>query len=291
MAVWRQGVTGALADNAVDMTLRQASNQERWSSGPADGSTSYQAITFHRRKSHVIQPAMPAYHGRAWLTVAFSMAMFNGFELITTYGDVLILGNFVEPDKIGIYNAAIRTAGIINFVLIAVSATATPKYAELYAKHQHNELRSYVSHTARWIFWPSLLGGILLILGGKYILLAFGPAFVDGYPVLVILVLSNLGMAATGNVDSLLIMTGQQRVCACVVVWTALAFIALNFTLIPLLGVIGAALAVWASLTFKFAWLVIIAKQRLGILALITLSWSRLRRRAAATASGPDPGG
>ena len=251
----------------------------------------YQAITFHRRKPHVIQPATPAYHGRAWLTVAFSMAMFSGFELITMYGDVLILGDFVEPDKIGIYNAAVRTAGIVNFVLIAVSAMATPKYAELYAKHQHDELRSYVIHTARWIFWPSLLSGILLILGGKYILLAFGPAFVDGYPVLVILVLSNLGVAATGNVDSLLIMTGQQRVCARVVIWTALAFIALNFTLIPLLGVIGAALAVWASLTFKFAWLVIIAKQRLGILALISLSWPRLRRRAAATAIGPDPGG
>jgi O-antigen/teichoic acid export membrane protein len=241
----------------------------------------YQAITVHSRKPHVTQPAAPAYHVRAWLTVAFSMAMINGFELITTYGDVLILGNFVEPDKIGIYNAAVRTAGIINIVLMAVSATATPKYAELYAKHQHDELRSYVFDTARWIFWPSLLGGILLILGGKYILLAFGPAFIDGYPVLVILVLSNLGLAAAGNVDSLLIMTGQQRVCARVMVWTALAFIALNFTLIPLLGVIGAALAVWASLTFKFAWLVIVAKQRLAILALVTLSWPRLRPRAA----------
>ena len=242
----------------------------------------YQAATFHRRKPHVTQPAPPAYHSRAWLSVALSMAMFNGFQLITTYGDVLILGNFVEPDKIGIYNAAIRTASIINFVLMAVSATATPKYAELYARGQHDELRSYVTHTARWIFWPSLLGGVVLILGGKYVLLAFGPAFAQGYPVLVILVLSNLWLAATGNVDALLNMTGQQRVCARIMVWTGLLFIVLNFTLIPWLGMIGAAVAVWASLTVKFAWMVIVAKKRLGILALATVPWPPLRRRAAA---------
>src|SRR5574338_137244 len=129
------------------------------------------------------------------------MAMFNGFQLIATYGDVLILGNFVEPDKIGIYNAAVRTASIINFVLMAMSATATPKYAELHARNQHDELRAYVVHTARWIFWPSLAGAIVLLVAGRYILLAFGPAFVDGYPVLCVLLLSNLVLAATGNVD------------------------------------------------------------------------------------------
>lgn len=241
----------------------------------------FQAMIFHRRKPHVAQPAPPAYHGRAWLTVAFSMAMFNGFQLITTYGDVLILGNFVEPDKIGIYNAAVRTASIINFVLMAMSATATPKYAELYARNQHDELRSYVTHTARWIFWPSLAGGVVLLLAGRYILLAFGPAFVEGYPVLVVLVLSNLVLAATGNVDSLLNMTGHQRVCARVMVWSGIAFVVLNFALIPFLGVLGAALAVWASLTLKFAWLVIVAKKRLGILALVTPSWPRLRPKAA----------
>ena len=242
----------------------------------------YQAVTIHRRKPHVTQPAVPAFHGRAWLTVAFSMALFNGFQLITTYGDVLILGHFVEPDQIGIYNAAIRTASIINFVLMAVSATATPKYAEFHARHQHDELRAYVTQTARWIFWPSLLGGLILIGVGKYVLLAFGEAFVAGYPVLVILVLSNLGLAATGNVDALLNMTGHQRACAWVMVWTGLVFIALNFALIPIFGVVGAALAVWASLTFKFAWLVIIAKKRLGVLALVTLPWPRPRRKATA---------
>ncbi|HII40549.1 MAG TPA: hypothetical protein HA326_04955, partial [Thermoplasmata archaeon] len=89
----------------------------------------------------------------------------------------------------------------------AMSATDTPKYAELYARNQHDELRAYVTHTARWIFWPSLAGAIVLVLAGRYILLAFGPAFVAGYPVLLILVLSNLVLAATGNVDSLLNMT------------------------------------------------------------------------------------
>lgn len=240
----------------------------------------WQALVFHRRKPHVAQPAKPAYHARAWLTVAFSMAMFNGFQLIATYGDVLILGNFVEPDKIGIYNAAVRTASIINFVLMAMSATATPKYAELHARNQHDELRAYVVHTARWIFWPSLAGAIVLLVAGRYILLAFGPAFVDGYPVLCVLLLSNLVLAATGNVDSLLNMTGHQKVCARIMAWSGIAFIVLNFALIPLLGMIGAAIAVCASLTLKFAWMVVIAKKRLGILALVTPSLPRLGRKA-----------
>ena len=227
----------------------------------------WQALVLHRRKPHVTEPAKPAYHGRAWLTVAFSMAMFNGFQLITTYGDVLILGNFVEPDKIGIYNASVRAASIINFVLMAMSATATPKYAELYARNQHDELRTYVTHTARWIFWPSLAGAIVLVAG---------------YPVLLILVLSNLVLAATGNVDSLLNMTGHQRVCARIMVWSGIAFIVLNFALIPLFGVVGAALAVCLSLALKFSWMVVIAKKRLGILALVTPSWPRLGRKAAA---------
>ena len=237
---------------------------------------------FHRSKSAVAETAPPVYYGRHWLSVSFPMAMFTAFQLITVYGDVLILGNFVEPDKIGIYNAAVRTASMINFVLMAVSATTTPKYAELFAQHKHDELRGYVAQILHWVFWPSLAAGLVIVLGGKLILSAFGPAFVEGFPVLVLLVLSYLTLAAVGNVDSLLSMTGHQRACARVMIWTAVVFVVLNFALVPFFGVLGAAISVWSASIVKSAWLVVIAKKRLGILALVTPPKLRLGRRAAA---------
>ena len=51
--------------------------------------------------------------------------MIDGFYLMLTYVDVLVLQIFVGPADIAVYYTAIKTLALINFVYFAVTAAST----------------------------------------------------------------------------------------------------------------------------------------------------------------------
>jgi O-antigen/teichoic acid export membrane protein len=70
--------------------------------------------------------------------------------------------------------------------------------------------------------------------------------------------------AATGPVDYLLAMNGHRRATVVILALSAGLNIALNFTLIPLLGMLGAALATTLAIAFSVTTAAIMAWMRLG---------------------------
>jgi O-antigen/teichoic acid export membrane protein len=93
----------------------------------------------------------------------------------------------------------------------------------------------------------------------------FGPEFTVGYPIMFILVIGLLARAATGPVEALMNMLGQQNVCAIVLFGAVALNVALNFALIPSYGLMGAAAATAISLTMVSVALFVMAKRRLGL--------------------------
>ena len=104
----------------------------------------------------------------------------------------------------------------------------------------------------------------------------FGPQFVEGYPVMLILVVGFLFRSAMGPAEFLLNMLGQQTACAAVLVTTAILNIALNLLLIPAFGLIGAAAATSASLVTAALLNYIAVSWRLGLDIAI---WRNVRKR------------
>jgi len=231
-----------------------------------------------------VQNARPTYHSLHWLRASFPFMLILTFQIILTDTDMIMLGGFVEPDQVAIYFASVRTANLVLFISFAVSALAVPKFAALHANAEKAELQRLVTAVVQWIFWPSLFFVIVLLIFGRPILSLFGPEFSDGYFVLALLILAHLVKAATGPIDHLLNMTGNQSATAWVLAGSGVINIFLNALLIPYFGLIGAAIATTVSIIVSTIWLLILVKYRLGMNAWI---FSRSKPIAEVT-SGVD---
>ncbi len=205
---------------------------------------------------------------RALLGTAMPMYASALADVVMTFSDVLILGIFATSAEVGIYTAAARTALLTRFVLLATSAVAAPRFAALHAANDADgvarlAVRSTILSTLSTL--PLLL---IYVLFPERVLSVFGPQFVAGAPVLLVLTLGQFVNAATGPVGYLLNMSGLHRIQGHIGVAGAVVTVGLCFALIPLWGPVGAAAANAIATAVCNLWQVYVAKTRLGILML-----------------------
>ncbi|OCO99624.1 MULTISPECIES: lipopolysaccharide biosynthesis protein [unclassified Ensifer] len=197
-------------------------------------------LTYRLRSRYVQGPRRIEL--RRWLKVSIPVFMVDGFGFLLTNSDVVIVGLYLEPDDVGIYFAAAKTMALVHFVMFAVKAAAGPRVSNAMARDP-SQIAGIAIESARWAFWPSLLVGALVLLAGPLLLSLFGPAFVTGLPLMMILFAGILAKAFVGPAETLLTMAGQQTLCVVLYAGALLANIALNLSLIPQFGLSGAAFA------------------------------------------------
>ena len=233
------------------------------------GCTLGQTFFLNRRLTTVVAPGPKAYAPRVWLTTAAPISLVEGFYVLLTYSDVIILTQFRPPQEVAVYYAAAKIMALVAFIYFAVAQTVAHKFSEYHVTGNHKRLADFLAQTIRMTFWPSLaLIAILLILG-EPLLRMFGKDFVVGYPLLFVIAIGLLARAAVGPAERLLNMLGERRSCAHAYAGAFLLNLALCFVLIPRFGAIGAAIASATALVFESAWLFLIAKIQLGLHCLI----------------------
>ena len=188
------------------------------------------------------------YEPRQWLAASLPMLAISGCEILLQNTDVLVLSRFTSPADVAVYFAAGKTMALIMFVHYAVGSATASRFASLKARGDEAGLREAVREAVRWTFGPSLAAAITILALGKPLLSLFGPAFVEGYPVMGILVFGYLARSAMGPAEFLLNMLGQQKRCAMSMMTAAALGIALNLALVPLYGITGAAVATATAL-------------------------------------------
>lgn len=224
-----------------------------------------QTLVLERRIAANTPPGKKSYDFRLWMTTALPLVLVLGFELLLQNTDILILSRYLGPSDVAIYFAALKTMGLVSFVHFAVGTAAANRFSALNALGESEQLGHAAREAVRWTFWPSLAGVVVLLALGQPLLRLFGEDFGSGYPVMFILACGFLLRAATGPADYILNMLGQQKICAAVLSLSAALNIALNFTLIPLYGLHGAAVATSASIAFASVTLWLVARRRLGL--------------------------
>jgi O-antigen/teichoic acid export membrane protein len=210
--------------------------------------------------------------------VSFPQFLVEGFYLLLTYCDVIILERFVSPGEVGVYYAATKLASLVAFVYFAVAAAAAHRFTELHVGERPEELSAFIGMSIRWTFVPSLAMAIVLLVLGKPLLWLFGPDFGAGYMILAILLVGLLARASIGPVEKLLSMLGHQSVTAGIYALAFVVNIALNFVLVPWFGLSGAAVATSAALVMESILLFAVAKRRLGLHVFI---WARSKPRTS----------
>jgi O-antigen/teichoic acid export membrane protein len=224
-----------------------------------------QMIVLNRRLGGHIEPGPKAYDFHGWLAISLPILMVEGFYLLLSYTDVLVLQQFRSSEEVGVYFAVVKTLALVSFIHYAMSATTAHRFAEYHALGDKARLSAYVAHAIKWTFWPSLAATILLLAMGKPLLWLFGPQFVVGYDIMFIAAIGLVVRSAIGPVERLLNMLGHQHICALAYALAFVMNVVLCVALVPRFGGHGAAAATSISLAFETVLLFWIVRRRLGL--------------------------
>ncbi|HTB04278.1 MAG TPA: flippase [Bradyrhizobium sp.] len=228
-----------------------------------------QMLVLNRRLDGHIEPGAKAYDFRGWLAISLPILLVEGFYLLLSYTDVLVLQQFRPSEEVGVYFAVVKTLALVSFIHYAMSATTAHRFAEYHAQGDSQRLSAYVAHAIKWTFWPSLAATALLLVFGKPLLWLFGPQFVGGYDIMFVAAIGLVVRSAIGPVERLLNMLGHQHICAMAYALAFVMNVVLCVALVPRYGGHGAAAATSISLTFETVLLFWIVRQRLGLHVLV----------------------
>ena len=191
-----------------------------------------------------VRQASEAFDTRYWIKTAAGLLVISGGQIIlSTNSDVLVVGSLLGAEAAGRYGAASQVASAVSFGVSAISFIALPVIADLYARQAMPKLQGLISHVARLGLVLSVPVLLILVVGAKPVLRAFGPSFADASGLLILLGFDQLVGAIFGIAGYLLVMTGHQVTAARVIIGCAVLNLALTLILTPTLGLMGAGLA------------------------------------------------
>jgi len=222
-------------------------------------------ILMNRKIPTEAKKVKPVYDKKIWLKSAFPLLLLGSASLIMTHTDIIMLGAIKAPSDAGIYNIANSFARFVGFVLMAVNAALAPIVASKYAEKKFDDLQRLITRSTRLIVSFSLPVAVILVLFGSFFLGIFGSDFKEGLSALRILCIGQLINTLVGSVALLLNMTGHERLSVKGVGIGAGLNIVLNFLLIPIWGVSGAAIATATSMIVWNVILAIYVKRKLSI--------------------------
>ena len=192
---------------------------------------------------HEARRVRPTYRTREWGRDAVMFWLTVNFLILNSGIAVLLLGVMESAESAGIFAAARVLVTIIATPLIFIGLPLAPAMARSFAAGATESLQAASTKATRMAFLFAAPVAATYFLFGDWLLSLYGPEFVVGYRVLLILALGQLANVGFGFVETLLQMTGHERPVAIVLGFSALVNAGLCVWLIPIWGVEGAAIA------------------------------------------------
>ena len=198
---------------------------------------------FRRMTGVGVSDVLHAEGNRELSRFALPLLAVSLFTMLSHWIDVVMLGLLTDVGKVGHYQPAARTAGLLRSTLIAFSGIAAPMIAGYHGRQEIEGVRETYEMVNRWIVTMVMVPFLLLVLFPADVLSVFGKGFADGTVALVLLAVASLLNVSFGLGNTVLAMSGGERLSminqAVALVLQAL----LHWLLIPRFGLNGAALS------------------------------------------------
>ncbi len=210
--------------------------------------------------------ATPTYERAQWMTTTIPLLFLGAITLLNNSIDVLlfpIVGG--TEQELGVYAAVTRVVRIIAFGLQAVNAIFPAVVAELYAKKKMAELQRQAAMSAGLLAAFTIPLSLVLIVGGPWILAAYGEQYASGYPILVILAAGQIVNASCGSVGFILALTGNERLSLRILIGSLALNAGLVAALVPVLGMMGAAIGNTIAISVWNVAMVLAVRKKIGI--------------------------
>ncbi|NDI34860.1 flippase [Chengkuizengella sediminis] len=185
------------------------------------------------------------------LIISLPMYLTSSMVLILNWTDTVMLGIFYNTEVVGIYSIVLKLSLLISFSLSSINMIILPKFSELYWGGRKQDLIKVFRFSAMLTFWLSIPILVITILLSPILLSVFGENYIVGTIPLTILCIGQCINCCTGSVMQLLNMTGHEKQAKNAIMVSAGVNLVCNALLIPLFGMIGAAIATSFSIIIR----------------------------------------
>ncbi|GHA24225.1 polysaccharide export related protein [Devosia pacifica] len=194
------------------------------------------ALAFARRSA--LKPYIETHGLRSrWFLLAAAV------DAISLNADTLLVGWLADEASAALYFNAFRTAGLMTLFSYSATLVVAPMLSRHYHARDLRKTQATAVLSAALGFGFSLVCLMTFVLFGGPILSLFGPEYVDGLPILIILSIGFLVDASTGSVRTTMLVAGREQLYVGIMTAAVLGCVLLQVLLIPSLGVWGAAIA------------------------------------------------
>ena len=178
--------------------------------------------------------------GRALLGYGVRSCSGSLLNMLNTRFDFVLVAYFLAPAELGLFAVAVYAAELLWKLPEAVAIVLQPRVAQL----PEEEARRFTPRVLRLVLPPLMLAALLAaFFSAPFMRLLFGPAFSGAGPALLILLPGFLASAVGKVLASDLLARGRPLAYSASSAIAFVAMVALDFWLIPRLGIRGAALA------------------------------------------------
>ncbi|HSY38230.1 MAG TPA: polysaccharide biosynthesis C-terminal domain-containing protein, partial [Polyangia bacterium] len=201
-----------------------------------------------------------------WLPgfIRFSLPLAAGdlLNAVLQRADIILVTMFVGTSAAGVYAAAEFITRVIASARSVFDSVAAPVFSEAVSLGQHERLKQNLVMMNRWVFTVATPIALTVVVLRHDLLALYGSAFQEGATALVILALSHWVNVSFGLSGWIMIGGGRSRLLLQNNIVVAVVNIVLGVTLIPRLGLLGAALAALGSVVLLH--LMVLIEVRLG---------------------------
>jgi O-antigen/teichoic acid export membrane protein len=183
--------------------------------------------------------------------ILFSLPLLGGslFQLITAWADTLLLGVFKSSGEIALYNAALPTSKLIQAFLGALLFIYMPVATSLFSRGLLPEMKKVYVIVSKWVMFLTVPLFVVLFFNAEILFqFLYGYKYLEAVLPFRIIAAGYLLHIAFGPNGGALIAMGKTRVMMVTIVVTALTNLTANLSLIPRLGMEGAAISMLITL-------------------------------------------
>ncbi|MBT4334764.1 flippase [archaeon] len=165
--------------------------------------------------------------------------------------DVLMLTYFRTLSEVGIYNVVLPTAMILVTLGSSMALALLPLVSKYWIQKKFNELRELVYEIHKKAFLIIVpVSLVVFVFSDLFLKILFGVEFIGGSLPLKILIIGAILFSLASINSSILAAIGKPNIITKIITFVMCLNIVLNLTLIPMYGMVGAALSTSISYLF-----------------------------------------
>jgi O-antigen/teichoic acid export membrane protein len=199
----------------------------------------------------------PEFHLGELLRYSLPQALSSMVAQMNLWMDILMMGYLTSDSEIGTYKIVAALVAISGMPITALITIFNPIIAEKVEAKELSELNLLLKRVTRWVVTGSMPLLMLLYLLPKWGLSLFDDAYLGGALILQVLVLGRFVMMSCSMSMRLIPMSGHAMLNLINGIVAVMLNITLNWTLIPLYGGLGAAIATSITIALWSLWRVI----------------------------------